>query len=139
MPKATDDAIKNGWLFTGDFATMDDEGYITIVDRKKDLIIAKGMNVYPREIEELIYKFPGVDAVAVIGIPSVEMGEVITAYIQPKENETIDEKALKSYLAKNLANFKLPRVIKIIDNIPLTATGKVLKRELKEMVKNGKI
>lgn len=139
MPKATDDAIKNGWLFTGDFATMDDEGYITIVDRKKDLIIAKGMNVYPREIEELIYKFPGVDAVAVIGIPSVEMGEVITAYIQAKENETIDEKALKSYLAKNLANFKLPRVIKIIDNIPLTATGKVLKRELKEMVKNGKI
>ena len=139
MPQATDDAIKNGWLFTGDFATMDEEGYISIVDRKKDLIIVKGMNVYPREVEEVIYKFPGVDAVAVIGIPSIEQGEIIAAYIQAKENETIDEKDLRNYLAKHLANFKLPRIIKVIENIPLTATGKVLKRELKELVKNGKI
>ena len=139
MPKATDDAIRNGWLFTGDFATMDEEGYISIVDRKKDLIIVKGMNVYPREVEEVIYKFPGVDAVAVIGIPSIEQGEIIAAYIQAKENETIDEKDLRNYLAKHLANFKLPRIIKVIENIPLTATGKVLKRELKELVKNGKI
>lgn len=139
MPKATDDAIKNGWLFTGDFAKIDEEGYITIVDRKKDLIIAKGMNVYPREVEEVIYTFPGVEAAAVIGIPSLELGEMIAAYIQVKEGETVNEKELKAYLAKNLANFKLPRVIKIINNIPLTATGKVLKRELKEMVKNGRI
>ncbi len=139
MPQATDDAIKNGWLFTGDFATMDEEGYISIVDRKKDLIIVKGMNVYPREVEEVIYKFPGVDAVAVIGIPSIEHGEIIAAYIQAKENETINEKDLRNYLAKHLANFKLPRIIKITEDIPLTATGKVLKRELKELVKNGKI
>ena len=139
MPQATDDAIKNGWLFTGDFATMDEDGYITIVDRKKDLIIAKGMNVYPREVEEVIYKFPGVDAVAVIGIPSVEQGEIIAAYIKAKENETVDEKGLRNYLAKHLANFKLPRIIKVIDEIPLTATGKVLKRELKELVRNGKL
>lgn len=139
MPQATDDTIKNGWLFTGDFATMDEDGYITIVDRKKDLIIAKGMNVYPREVEEVIYKFPGVDAVAVIGIPSVEHGEIIAAYIKAKENETVDEKGLRNYLAKHLANFKLPRIIKVIDEIPLTATGKVLKRELKELVKNGKL
>ena len=139
MPQATDDAIKNGWLFTGDFATMDEEVYISIVDRKKDLIIVKGMNVYPREVEEVIYKFSGVDAVAVIGIPSIEQGEIIAAYIQAKENETIDEKDLRNYLAKHLANFKLPKIIKVIENIPLTATGKVLKRELKELVKNGQI
>ena len=139
MPQATDDTIKNGWLFTGDFATMDEDGYISIIDRKKDLIIVKGMNVYPREVEEVIYKYPGVDAVAVIGIPSIEQGEIIAAYIQAKENETIDEKDLRNYLAKHLANFKLPRIINVIENIPLTATGKVLKRELKELVKNGKI
>ncbi len=139
MPKETAEAIKNGWFFTGDLGTMDNDGYITIVDRKKDLILVKGMNVYPREVEEVIYKYPGVDAVAVIGIPSIEQGEIIAAYIQAKENETIDEKDLRNYLAKHLANFKLPRIINIIENIPLTATGKVLKRELKELVKNGKI
>ncbi len=139
MPQATDDAIKNGWLFTGDFATMDEEGYITIVDRKKDLIIAKGMNIYPREVEEVIYKFPGVEAVAVIGIPSGDDGETVAAYIKANEGETIDEKGLRNYLAKHLANFKLPRIIKVIDEIPLTATGKVLKRELKELVKHGKL
>lgn len=139
MPSATDDAIKNGWLFTGDFASIDEDGYITIVDRKKDLIIVKGMNVYPREVEEVIYTYPNINAVAVIGIPSVEQGETIAAYIQTKENTTINEKDLKHYLAKKLANFKLPRIIKVVENIPLTATGKVLKRELKELVKNGKI
>ncbi len=139
MPKATDDAIKNGWLFTGDMAVIDDDGYITIVDRKKDLIITKGINVYPREVEEIIYKFPNVEAVAVIGIPSYEHGEIVSAYIQPLKNTTIDEKKLKTYLKSELANFKQPRIIKIIDNIPLTATGKVLKRQLKEMVKNGQL
>lgn len=139
MPKATDDAIRNGWLFTGDFAKIDEDGYLTIVDRKKDLIIAKGMNVYPREVEEVIYTFPGVDAAAVIGIPSQDLGEMIVAYIQPKENEEIDEKALRNFLSKNLANFKIPRQIKIINNIPLTATGKVLKKELKKLVSEGKI
>ncbi len=139
MPKATDDAIKNGWLFTGDYATMDEENYITIVDRKKDLIIAKGMNVYPREIEEVIYKFPNVAACAVIGIPSIEQGEVISAYIQAEEDTTINVGELRAYLKEHLANFKLPKHINIIDNIPLTATGKVLKRKLKEMVQNKEL
>lgn len=139
MAKATDDAIKNGWLFTGDMASIDKDGYITIVDRKKDLIISKGMNVYPREIEEVIYSFKGVEAAAVIGVPSAEYGEIIAAYIQPKKGETVDERELKNYLKKELANFKQPKTIKIIDDIPLTATGKVLKRKLKEMVKNGQL
>lgn len=139
MPKATDDAIRNGWLFTGDMASMDENGYITIVDRKKDLIITKGMNVYPREIEEVIYKFPGVEAAAVIGLPSLEQGETVTAYIQPLSGNIIDEKELRAYLRLELANYKQPRIIKIIKNIPLTATGKVLKRQLKDMIKAGKI
>lgn len=139
MPQATDDTIKNGWLFTGDFAKMDEDGYITIVDRKKDLIIAKGMNIYPREVEEVIYTFPNVEAVAVIGIPSEDFGETVAAYIKTQDNAPLDEKALRNYLSKHLANFKLPRIIKVVDEIPLTATGKVLKRELKELVKNGKL
>lgn len=139
MPKATDDALKNGWLFTGDMATIDKDGYITIVDRKKDLILVRGMNVYPREIEEVIYTFKGVEAAAVIGLPSDEYGEIIAAYIKPNEGVNINEHDLRVYLKKELANFKQPKIIKITNDIPLTATGKVMKRQLKEMVKNGQI
>lgn len=139
MPQATKDVLRHGWLFTGDLAKIDQEGYITIVDRQKDVIITKGMNVYPSEVESVIYSFPDVEVVAVIGVPSLGSGEVIHAYIQPKPGKYIDEKALKVYLSQKLANFKLPKVIRIVPNIPLTATGKVLKRALKTMLKEGRI
>ncbi|MGA1862170.1 fatty acid--CoA ligase [Deferribacter thermophilus] len=134
LPEATDQAIRNGWLFTGDMAKVDEDGFIYIVDRKKDLIIVKGINVYPREIEELLYQYPGVEAAAVIGIPDEASGEVPVAYVMPQEGATLNEKDIKNYLKSHLANFKIPKKIYIVNELPMTATGKVLKRKLKEQV-----
>lgn len=139
MPKATDDAIKNGWLFTGDFAKIDKDGFITIVDRKKDLIITKGMNVYPREIEDIIKEIPEVEAAAVIGITAADKDETIIGYIKLAEGANITSDTVKKYLKPRVANFKMPRNIYVIDDLPLTATGKVQKRKLKEMVINGEL
>ncbi len=139
MPKETAEVIKNGWFFTGDLGTMDAEGYIRIVDRKKDLILVKGMNVYPREIEEHIYKIEGVDAAAVLGIPNNEGDEIIIAYIKPADGYDISEKLVKKYLKDRIANFKIPKHVYFSDELPLTSIGKVLKRELKVMVMNGKL
>lgn len=137
MPKATDDAIKNGWLFTGDFARVDEDGFITIVDRKKDLIITKGMNVYPREVEDVIKQIRGVDAVAVIGVPISGRDEMILAYVKLSDGANVTVKQIKSHLKTAIASYKIPKHIYIVDDMPLTATGKVLKRKLKEMVLNG--
>lgn len=137
MPKATDDAIRNGWLFTGDFAKLDEDGYIYIVDRKKDLIISKGMNVYPREVEDVIKQIDGVDVVAVIGVPIEDKDEMILAYVMKNENSNLTVLSIKNYLKERLASFKTPKHIFIVDELPLTATGKVLKRELKAKVLNG--
>lgn len=139
MPKATDDVLKNGWLFTGDFARMDSDGFISIVDRKKDLIIAKGMNVYPREIEDIVKEIPEVEAVAVIGVAVDGKDEIILAYVKITEGSTITANTIKKYLKPKIANFKMPKNVYIIDELPLTATGKVLKRKLKEMVSKGEI
>jgi len=135
--EATYNTIRNGWLFTGDMAKVDEDGFIYIVDRKKDLIIVKGINVYPRQIEELLYAFENVEAAAVIGIKDKVSGEVPVAYVMPKEGETIDTHKIREYLKKHLANFKLPRHIYVKDELPMTATGKVLKRKLKEQIKDA--
>lgn len=134
MPDATSVTIKNGWLFTGDFAKIDKDGFISIVDRKKDLIIVKGINLYPREIEELIYTFEGVETAAVIGVPDKASGEVPVAYVMPKEGSDVDAEDLKDFLKNKLANFKIPKHIYITRDLPLTATGKVLKRKLRDQV-----
>lgn len=139
MPKATDDAIRNGWLFTGDFAKLDEDGYIYIVDRKKDLIISKGINVYPREVEDVIKQLEGIEAVAVIGVPAENNDETIVAYVMRSESSDITVAKIKAHLKENLASFKTPKHIFIVDELPLTATGKVLKRQLKEQIKNGDI
>lgn len=139
MHQATVDTIRDGWLWTGDLAKIDSEGYITIVDRDKDVIIVKGINVYPREVEDLIYSFMDFEAVAVIGVTSLELGEIVCAYIQLKEGQVFDEKALRAYLKTKLANFKLPREIKVISNMPLTSTGKISKKDLRDMVARGEV
>jgi len=137
MPELTEKTLRNGWLFTGDLAKLDEEGYIYIVDRKKDLIIVKGINVYPREIEEVLHKHPMVEAAAVIGLPDKSSGEIPVAYIKPKDGCEITEKEMKSYLKEHLANYKIPKHIHMENNLPMTATGKILKRELKDKVLNG--
>lgn len=129
-----DDTIINGWLKTGDLAKVDDDGFLFIVDRKKDLIISKGINIYPREIEEVIYKLESVDACAVIGIKDELSDEEVVAFIQPKEGMIINEKDVRGYLKSHLANYKIPKSIHIVSELPRNATGKVLKRVLKEQV-----
>jgi long-chain acyl-CoA synthetase len=134
-PTATDETIINGWLLTGDMGYMDEEGFLYIVDRKKDLVISKGINIYPRELEEVIDVFKGVASSAVIGIADEKSGEIPIAYIELEEDVTsIDEVALKKYLRDNLAAYKVPKKIYFIDELPKNATGKVLKRELKEQI-----
>lgn len=136
-PSATDETIINGWLLTGDMGYMDDEGFLFIVDRKKDLIICKGINVYPREIEEIVDLFDGVGASAVIGIVDEKSGEVPVVYIELEEGtESIDELGLKRYMREHLANYKIPKQIHVIEELPKNATGKVLKRALKEKLKD---
>ncbi len=138
-PEATAKSVINGWLLTGDVGYMDEEGFLYIVDRKKELIISKGINIYPREIEEVIDRFEGVKASAVIGIEDEKSGEVPVAYIELEEGvSTLDEAALKSYMRQHLANYKLPRQIYLIEALPKNATGKVLKRTLKENLREEK-
>jgi len=136
-PTATEETIINGWLLTGDMGYMDDEGFLFIVDRKKDLIISKGINVYPREIEEVIDAYDGVGASAVIGIVDEKSGEVPIVYIELAEDvKSLDEQGLKKYMREQLANYKIPKQIHIIKELPKNATGKVLKRVLKENLRD---
>jgi len=137
MPELTQKTLRNGWLFTGDLAKVDKEGYIYIVDRIKDLIIVKGINVYPREIEEVLHKHEKVEAAAVIGLPDKSSGEIPVAYVKIKDDVEATEKELKTYLKEHLANYKLPKHIHMETDLPMTATGKILKRELKDKVLNG--
>jgi len=136
-PEATEETIVNGWLLTGDMGYMDDEGFIFIVDRKKDLIISKGINIYPRELEEVIDSHEGIKASAVIGIFDEKSGEIPVAYLELEEDiEEFDKGKLRAFLKERLANYKVPKHIHIIPELPKNATGKVLKRVLKEQLKN---
>lgn len=132
-PEDTKDAIIDGWFRTGDIGKVDQDGYIYIVDRKKDLIISKGMNIYPREIEEIIYTNEKVNACAVIGVKDAEANETPVAYVELKEGETATEAEFKAYVKPHLAPFKQPRKIYFMEQLPRNATGKILKRELREL------
>ncbi len=128
----TDEAIRDGWLYTGDVVTMDEEGYFRIVDRKKDIIIVEGFNVSPTEVEKVICLHPKVEDAAVIGIPHEYRGEEIKAFVVMKADETLDEAELLGYLREKLARFKLPRAIESVDALPKNVMGKLLRRILLE-------
>ena len=137
LPEATEETLVNGWLLTGDVGYMDDEGFLFIVDRKKDLIISKGINIYPREIEEVVDGFAGVGLSAVVSVFDEKSGEAPIVYIELAEDvQHLDEMALKKYMKEHLANYKIPKQIHIIDALPKNATGKILKRVLKDKLKN---
>ncbi len=129
-PKATVDSFDDGWLKTGDAARFDDEGFIYIVDRWKDMYISGGENVYPAEVENVIYQLPEVAEVAIIGVPDERWGETGKAFLVVKAGATIDEGSVISHCLKNLAKFKVPQSVEFIDALPRNATGKVLKRSL---------
>ena len=131
----TEQTIKDGWLLTGDMAYMDKEGYFYIVDRKKDLIITSGLNVYPREIEEFVMEIDGVKDCAVIGVPHKNKGEVIAAFIVAEDNKKPDKKDLSNYCKIEMPQYKRPRDFIFIDEIPKTLIGKPLRRELRKLIK----
>jgi fatty-acyl-CoA synthase len=132
-PERTAEAIDRGrWMHTGDLATMDDEGYVNIVGRIKDMIIRGGENVYPREIEEFIYTHPDVADVQVIGVPDARYGEAIMAWVQPRDGATIDEEELREWCGRSIAHFKVPRYVKVVEEFPMTVTGKVQKFKMRE-------
>ncbi|GAA5149416.1 long-chain fatty acid--CoA ligase [Pseudonocardia eucalypti] len=128
--EATAVAIPDGWFRTGDIATKDADGYYTIVDRKKDLIIRGGYNVYPREVEEVLYEHPAVAEAAVVGIPHTELGEEIGAAVALKPGETTDPDELRHFVRGRLAAYKYPRIIWLVDSLPKGPTGKILRREV---------
>jgi long-chain acyl-CoA synthetase len=132
QPEKTEDALREGWLYTGDIVTMDEEGYFKVVDRKKDIIIVKGMNVSPTEVEKVICLHPDVADAAVIGVPDEYRGESIKAFIVKEEGSSVDEAQLREYLVERLARFKLPRHIEFIDTLPKNIMGKLLRRKLLE-------
>lgn len=133
MEEETAAAIRDGWLYTGDLARMDEEGYFFIVDRKKELIIVGGYNVYPREVEEVLYNHPQIIEAAVIGVPDPEMGEAVSCYVV-KNDPALTEDAVKEYCKKHLAKYKLPSHIEFLEELPKNTTGKILRRALKEQV-----
>jgi long-chain acyl-CoA synthetase len=131
-PEATAEAMRGGWFHTGDIATMDQDGYFFIVDRKKDMILRGGYNVYPRELEEVLMTHPAVSLAAVIGVPHPSLGEEVKAYIIRKPDVTVTVEELSIWCKEQMAAYKYPRFIEFRGSLPMTATGKILKRQLRE-------
>jgi long-chain acyl-CoA synthetase len=131
-PEETEKTLRDGWLFTGDLGRMDEEGYFYIVDRKKDMIIASGFNVYPREIEEVLYQHSAVQEVSVVGVPDEYRGETVKAFVTLKQGSNVSEEELLDHSRKYLAAYKVPRFIEFRDQLPKSAVGKLLKRELRD-------
>ena len=132
QPEETARTIRAGWLLTGDLGHRDADGYFFITDRKKDMLLVNGINVYPREIEEVIYQFPGVKEAAVIGVPDARRGEQPVAFVSAKDGATLDEKALQLFVRERLADYKVPKHVTVLPALPRNATGKILKTELRK-------
>lgn len=133
LPEETAKAIRDGWLLTGDIGYRDAEGYYYITDRKKDMLLVNGINVYPREIEEILYQFPGVREAAVVGKPDSRKGEQPVAFVSSNDDVQLDEKVLQHFVRRKLADYKVPRRIVQLPALPRNATGKILKTTLREL------
>jgi long-chain acyl-CoA synthetase len=131
QPEATAQALRNGWFHTGDIGVIDTEGYLSIVDRKKDMILRGGFSVFPRELEEVMLTHPAVSMVAVIGVPDERLGEEVKAFVVKKPDAEITEDALRDWCKEQFAAYKYPRSIEFRSELPMSATGKILKRELR--------
>jgi long-chain acyl-CoA synthetase len=138
MPEDTAHTLKEGWLYTGDIAQMDKDGYFSIVDRKKDTIIAGGFNIYPREIEEVLYAHPQVLETAVIGVPDPYRGETVKAFIVLRPGQQLTKEEITTYCREKLASFKVPQYVDFCESLPKTTVGKILRKALKEMEQNSK-
>jgi len=135
--EATKEAIKDGWLYTGDLVTVDEDGYFYIVDRKKDMIVSGGENIYPREIEEVLFRHPAIADVAIVGIPDPIWGETVKAFIVLKHGKIVAEQEVIDFCKRHLASYKKPRAIEFVSSIPKNPSGGPLKRLLKDYDQKG--
>jgi long-chain acyl-CoA synthetase len=133
QPQETARVLRDGWLLTGDIGYRDAEGFYYITDRKKDMLLVNGINVYPREIEDVLYQFPGVKEAAVVGLPDPRKGEQPVAFLAPNDGAVLEEKAVRQFARKRLADYKVPRKIVVLPALPRNATGKILKTALRQM------
>jgi fatty-acyl-CoA synthase len=132
-PEKTAEVLRNGWMHTGDLATMDDEGYLNIVGRIKDLVIRGGENIYPREIEEFLFTHPDIADAQVVGVPDAKYGEELMAWVRLREGaKPLDAEAVRAFCTGRLAHYKIPRYVHVVDEFPMTVTGKVRKVEMRE-------
>jgi acyl-CoA synthetase (AMP-forming)/AMP-acid ligase II len=136
-PKATQETVQNGWLRTGDLGYMNERGYVFIMDRSKDMIISGGNNIYPREVEEVILRHPAVAEVCVFGVPDAEWGEAVKAVVVKKPGAEVTAEEIIAFCKDNLASYKKPKLVDFIDELPKSAYGKVLKRELRDRYWTG--
>lgn len=137
-PEATEATLRGGWLHTGDIGVMDEDGFITLKDRSKDLIISGGTNIYPREIEEVLLTDSRVEEVSVVGRPHPDWGEEVVAFVVVKKGERVSDSELDQVCLDNIARFKRPKEYFFVDNVPKSNYGKILKRELRDMLSKGK-
>jgi len=136
-PEKTREAIDSeGWMHTGDLATMDDEGYVNIVGRIKDMVIRGGENIYPREIEEFLYRLPQVQDVQVVGVPDRRYGEELCAWIIRKPGQSLEEEQVRAFCSGQIAHYKIPRYIRFVDAFPMTVTGKIQKFRIRDAMKS---
>jgi acyl-CoA synthetase (AMP-forming)/AMP-acid ligase II len=136
-PQETAETIVNGWVHTGDMGRYDERGYIYIVDRKKDMIISGGENIYPREVEEILYQHPSIQEAAVIGIPDTYWVERVHAVVVLREGVRVTPEEIMEFCKKRIARYKAPKSIELVAALPKTPSGKILKRELREKYWEG--
>jgi long-chain acyl-CoA synthetase len=132
-PDETEATLKDGWLLTGDIAVVDEEGYFSIVDRKKDMIISGGFNIYPRDVDEVLFAHPKIMEACVIGVPDTHSGERIKAFVVLKKGETATADEIIEYCRENLTRYKIPKYVEFVDDLPKSAVGKILRKELRAM------
>jgi long-chain acyl-CoA synthetase len=133
MPEETENSIRDGWFHTGDIGKLDEDGYLYIVDRKKDMIIAGGYNIYPRDIDEILFEHPKVMEACAVGVPDQYRGETVKAFIVVKPGETLTEEEMNAYCREKLAAYKVPKIYEFIDELPKSAVGKILRRKLRDI------
>lgn len=131
MPEETEATLRDGWLYTGDIGKMDEDGYVFIVDRKKDMIIAGGYNIYPREVDEILYEHPKILDAVTVGVPDPYRGETVKAFVVPKPGEDLTEEEVIRFCKEKLASYKVPKAVEMRESLPKTIVGKVLRKELR--------
>jgi long-chain acyl-CoA synthetase len=131
-PEETAKVLKDGWLYTGDIGFLDEDGYLTIVDRKKDMIVASGYNIYPNEIDDVLLQHPDILEACVVGVPDAYRGETTKAFIVPAAGRNLSAEAVQAFCKEKLAAYKVPKQIAFVEALPKSAVGKILRRQLRD-------